>query len=253
MSSMNVKDSVLLVTGASRAAGIGRSLVNEALRRGAKKVYATARKAADLNDLVAQDPDRIVPLVLDVTQATHIQNVLHQAADTQILINNAGSASQTGGLCAYSEPTARHEMDVNYFGPLHLMNAFAPHLLKNGHGAIVNILSISALYPSPGHVTYGAAKAALYSATLAARIEARIQGWTLPIFGVYPGPIDTDMARGLNVPKGSTTELATRVFDGMKQGTLDITTDALSDLFRTHLDKDPTPILAVKEAFFPSK
>ncbi len=71
----------------------------------------------------------------------------------------------------------------------------------------------------------------------------------IPLFGVYPGPIDTDLSEGLEVNKESPANLALRVFDGMEQGILDITTDALSDNFESYLKKDFKPIEALKKAF----
>src|SRR5258708_6165470 len=62
---MNITNKAVLITGANR--GIGRALVNEALRRGAKRVYAGARSAFQHAD------KRVTPLTLDVTSASQIQ------------------------------------------------------------------------------------------------------------------------------------------------------------------------------------
>jgi short-subunit dehydrogenase len=245
----NVKDLIVFVTGANKKSGIGRSLAEEALERGAKKVYATARNLAELEGLVKNFPERIVPLELDVTQAGNVEKIAHIAQDTHVLINNAGACGVSGCLDHYDEGMARREMDVNYFGPLRLIHAFSKNLIEKEGSAIVNIISIGGLYPSPVHVTYSASKAALYSLTQALRIEIRIKGLTLPVFGVYPGPIDTNMSQNLDVQKGSPQSVAKRVFEGMTQGILDITTDELSDYFQTFLTKDPGPIEALKKAF----
>lgn len=244
-----VKDLVILVTGASRKHGIGQALLEEAIKRGAKKVYATARNISDLDDLVARFPEKVIPIALDVTKLDQIQKVALNTSDTQIIINNAGACGPTGCLFNYNEQTAREEIEVNYFAPLHLINAFSKNIIRNGKGAIVNIISIGGLYPSPAHITYSAAKAALYSLTQALRIEMRMNSLTIPVFGVYPGPIDTDMSKNLDVKKESPENVAIRVFDGMEQGVLDITTDELSDYFRSFLEKDTRAILEVKKAF----
>lgn len=249
MSNTFVKDLVILVTGASRKHGIGRALLEEAIKRGAKKVYATARNISDLEDLVVLFPEKVIPIALDVTKTDQIQKIALDTSDTQILINNAGACGSTGCLYGYDEAAARMEMEVNYFGPLHLINAFSKNIIKNGAGAIVNIISIGGLYPSPAHITYSAAKAALYSLTQAIRIEMRMNSLTIPVFGVYPGPIDTYMSQDLDVKKESPENVAIRVFDGMEQGVLDITTDELSDYFRSFLEKDTRAILEVKKAF----
>lgn len=247
MSNITIQGSVLFVTGASRPKGIGRALIEEAIRRGAQKIYATARQLSQLDDLVAMYPRVISPLELDVTNRQQIEDVAKKANDTQILINNAGFVHPSGCVFNYNEGTARQEIEINFFGPLHLMNAFAPSLLANPNAAIVNVSSIAGLYPSPAFATYSASKAALYSLTQAVRIE--LMPHSIPVFGVYPGPIDTDMTQNLDVAKGSTSTLATRVFEGMSQGRLDITTDPLSDHFENFLKPDLAAIEAVKREF----
>lgn len=247
MSKVSVKNSVVFVTGASRKRGIGRALVEEAVRRGAKKIYATARDASQLGDLIANYEGRVVPVALDVTDRNQIQRAAEVAGDAQVLINNAGVSGFSGCIYNYNEETARQEMEVNYFGPLHLMNAFSENIIRNQNGAIVNVISIAGLSPFPLAGTYSAAKAALYSLTQCARIEMMRHG--IPVIGVYPGPIDTDMAGSLKVNKESPRAVAVRVFDGMEQGVEDITTDALSDAFLGYLKKDPKAMEAIKKEF----
>lgn len=244
---ISIKDLVIFITGANRKKGIGRALVEEAVKRGAKKVYATARSIAQLDDLVAKYPGKVVPIELDVTNWEQIQKVAQTASDTQVLINNSGVAGVSGCIYNYDEKTARQAIEVNYFGPLHLINAFSKNLIKNGNGAIVNIISIAGLYPSPVHVTYSTSKAALYSLTQSLRIEMAMHSHTVSVFGVYPGPIDTDMARGIEVDKEPSSNVARRVFDGMEKGILDITTDVYSDHFVNFLKKDPKAIEMVKK------
>lgn len=247
MSRVSVKDLVVFVTGASRKRGIGRALVEEAIKRGAKKVYATARDVSQLDDLVAKFQGKVVAVELDVTNLEQIQRVAQEASDTQVLINNAGVAGFSGCIYNYNEETARQELEVNYLGPLHLMHAFSENLIKNNNGAIVNVISIGGLSPFPLAATYSASKAALYSLTQSVRIEMIRQG--IPVFGVYPGPIDTDMSDSIEVKKESPANVALRVFDGMEQGVEDITTDALADTFVNYLRKDPKAIEAVKKEF----
>src|SRR5713226_473519 len=81
---MTIKDRVVLVTGTNR--GIGQALVEEALRRGAKRVYAGTRRP------LAQSDGRVTPLTLDVTNATHTQGAVEKVESLDILINNAGLA-----------------------------------------------------------------------------------------------------------------------------------------------------------------
>lgn len=247
MFKISVDGLVVFVTGANKRKGIGRALVEEAIKRGAEKVYATARNISQLDDLVARFQGKVVPIELDVTNLDHIQRAAQRANDTQVLVNNAGAPGFSGCIYNYDEKRAREQMEVNYFGPLRLMNAFAKNLIKNGNGAIVNINSIGGLYPSPELITYSASKAALYSLTRAVRIELMRHSHLIPVFGVYPGPIDTGM-KGIYAKVESSANVAIRVFDGMERGTLDITTDPLSDNFVDYLKTDTKIIDALKEA-----
>lgn len=249
MFNIAVKDLVIFITGASRKRGIGQALVEEAIKRGAKKVYAAARQISTLDGLVAKHQGKVIAVELDVTSSEQIKSAAQKACDTQILINNAGAVGLSGCIKNYDERMARQELEVNYLAPLKIMHEFSKNLIKNHNCAIVNIISIGGLYPSPMHVTYSASKAALYSLTQAVRIEMAYNQYSIPVFGVYPGPIDTDLADGLNVSKASSANVALRVFDGMEKGLLDITTDALSDNFDSLLKKDPKVIAAIKQAF----
>lgn len=249
MASVTVKDKVIFITGAGRKKGIGRALTEEALKRGARKVYASVRRISELDDLVAQHRGKVIAVELDVTHKPQVNHAAQLASDTQILINNAGTAGLSGCIENYNEEVARLELEVNYLAPLNIMHEFSKNLIKNHGCAIVNIISIGGLYPSPMHATYSASKAALYSLTMAVRIEMLRRQYHIPVFGAYPGPIDTDLTDGLDVTKAASADVALRVFDGMEKGILDITTDALSDNFDGMLQKDPKVIAAIKQAF----
>jgi NAD(P)-dependent dehydrogenase (short-subunit alcohol dehydrogenase family) len=144
---MNVTNKTVLITGANR--GIGRALVDEALKRGAKRVYAASRVPLRIAD------ERVTPLKLDVTSALQIQRAVDQVEDLDILINNAG-------IAAYDDLTSAEVIEqhlaVNFFGPLKVTNAFVP-LLKRSKGAIVNNLSLVALAPLPLIPAYSISKA----------------------------------------------------------------------------------------------
>lgn len=247
MSKILVKNLVLFVTGTSRKRGIGRALVEEAINRGARKVYASARNVSQLEDLVAKFHGKVVAVELDITNAEQIIKASEIANDTQILINNAGAAGFSGCCCHYSEQIAREELEVNYFGPLHLIRAFSENLIKNKEGAIVNIISVGGLSPFPPAATYSASKAALHSLTQSVRAEMVPHG--VSVFGVYPGPIDTDMADTIEVSKESPANAACRIFDGMEEGIDGITTDTFADAFAGYLKRDAQAFEAIEKEF----
>ncbi|WP_295993617.1 SDR family NAD(P)-dependent oxidoreductase [Rugamonas sp.] len=171
---MNINGSIALVTGAH--GGIGRAFVAQLLTQGAAKVYVTARDRASLAELIEGGDPRLVPLVLDVTNADQVAQAAIAAPDVTLLINNAGYAAFQGAIAAPTLDDARREMEVNYFGPLALTRAFQPVLQAAGGGAIVNLLSMAALVSLPVMGTYSASKAAFLSVTRSIRAELAAQG-----------------------------------------------------------------------------
>ncbi len=232
MNAQRIEGAVALVTGANR--GIGRALTEALLSRGVKKVYATARNPEALGAL---RDDRLVALRLDVTDANQIRAAAEAASDVELVFNNAGVALASG----IADPTdlgqAWREMEVNYFGPLQLLQRLAPTLAKNGGGAVVNVGSVAGLTNIPFLPTYSASKAALHSLTQAARILLGAQGTS--VFGVYAGPVDTDMARELAMPKTSPRDVAFAILDGIEAGQEDIFPDPFAVDFGRRFQSSP--------------
>ena len=151
-----------------------------------------------------------------MTDADQIRAAAEAASDVELVFNNAGVALGGGIADSTSLDQARREMEVNYFGPLQLLQRLAPTLASNGGGAVVNIGSAAGLTNVPFLPTYSASKAALHSLTQAARILLGSQGTS--VFGVYAGPVDTDMARELALPKTAPRDVAFAILDGIEAG-----------------------------------
>ena len=215
---MQIKDKVVFVSGANR--GIGKALVDALLKRGAKKIYAAAR---DPSKLPAFNDARVVGIKLDITDKAQINAAANEAADTDILINNAGVAAFASALHGEAE-LAQRDMNTNYFGTMHMMRAFAPKLSGKGQAAIANVASIAAFVNFPMLGGYSASKAALYSLTQAARIELASEG--ISVHSINPGPIDTDMAKDLDMDKASASDTAEAILDGLEANEADIFPDA---------------------------
>ncbi len=134
---MTVVDRAVLVTGANR--GIGKALVEEALRRGAKQVYAGTRQP------LAHPDERVIPLTLDVTDAAQIKAAVERVESLDVLINNAG-------IAFYDDLSDRAAIEqhlaVNLFGTYSVTQAFLP-LLTRSRGVIANNVSTMALAPFP--------------------------------------------------------------------------------------------------------
>ncbi len=232
MNARRIEGAVALVTGANR--GIGRALTEALLTRGVRKVYATARNPEALRDLLGE---RLVSLRLDVTDADQIRAAGEAASDVELVFNNAGVAIAGGIADSAVIDQARREMEVNYFGPLQLLQRLAPSLARNRGGAVVNIGSAAGLTNIPFLPTYSASKAALHSLTQAARILLEPQGTS--VFGVYAGPVDTDMIRDLALPKTSPRDVAFAILDGIEAGQEDIFPDPFALDFGRRFQSSP--------------
>jgi NAD(P)-dependent dehydrogenase (short-subunit alcohol dehydrogenase family) len=211
---MNIKNKAILITGANR--GIGRALLEEALNRDAKCVYAGMRQR------FAHPDERVIPLIFDVTNAAQVKDAVGSVDSLDVLVNNAGidlhdDLSDRAGI-------DRH-LAINLFGTHGLIQASLP-LLVHSQGAIINVLSLAALASVPFSPAYAISKAAAFSLTQSLRALLSTRG--VKIHAVFPGPVDTDMARSLNIPKASPESVARAILDGVEQEEEDIFPDPMS-------------------------
>ena len=226
---MKIRDSVAFVTGANR--GLGLTFVQELLAAGARKVYAAAR-----------NPDAISVagvhrIQLDVTDGNAIAAIAKDCTDVNLLINNAGITRRSGFLAPDAVEAARAEMETNYFGPLLLSRAFAPVLAKNGGGAIINVLSVLSWVSIPTSGSYGASKSAAWSLTNWLRTGLSKQG--TQVVSVHAGLIDTDMTKGLVLPKISADEVVRQTLAGAEEGRSEVLADALTRQVKAGLSDEP--------------
>jgi NAD(P)-dependent dehydrogenase (short-subunit alcohol dehydrogenase family) len=211
---MTIADKTVLVTGANR--GIGLALVEEALSRGAKRVYAGTRQP------LTQVDQRVTPLTLDVTDAAQIQIAVERIESLDILVNNAGVA-------LYDDLSDRaaieRQLAVNLFGTYGVTQAFLPMLTRSG-GTIVNNVSMNALAPLPIIPAYSISKAAAFNLTQSLRVLLAPRG--VRVHAVLTGPVDTDMTKGFEIPKADPQSVARAIFDGVDEGQEDIFPDPMS-------------------------
>jgi NAD(P)-dependent dehydrogenase (short-subunit alcohol dehydrogenase family) len=213
---MDIDGRTALVTGANR--GLGRHLAEQLRERGAI-VYAAARNS-DMVDLAG-----VTPLQLDVTDEKSIARAAEEASDVSILINNAGSSTQSSLLTG---PIAdiRTEMDTHYFGSLLVTRAFAPQLAQADESALLNILSVLAWISFPATGAYCAAKSAAWSMTNALRQELASQG--TKVSALHVGYMDTDMTAAITDPKIDPAAVAQIALDGIEKGNPEILADEIS-------------------------
>jgi NAD(P)-dependent dehydrogenase (short-subunit alcohol dehydrogenase family) len=228
---MKIQGAVALVTGANR--GLGKAIVAALLEAGAVKVYAAARDPRKLS----ADGNRVVPVELDTTHPEQIAAAAKKANDVTLLINNAGVQTALNVLAA-SRDDLDTDFRTNVHGTLSVIKAFVPVLERAREGgAIVNVLSLASLASVPAFGGYSASKAAAYSITQALRPALKAK--RIEIAAALPGPIDTDMVKGMPLPKASPADVAKGVLAGIERGEEDIFPDPMAQQMGALWSKSP--------------
>lgn len=204
----------VLITGANR--GLGEALVRQVLNRGARRVYAGTRQPFTHQD------ERVTPVLLDVTDRAQIGAAAQGIEQLDVLINNAGVSIFSG---LPDREALEQQLAVNLYGPYDVAHAFMPLLAEAG-GTVVNVLSLAAVAPVPMSPAYSVSKAAALSLTQAMRMLLNGQG--IRVHAVLMGPVDTDMARDLDIPKTAPDDAARAILDGVAAGIDDILPDPWS-------------------------
>lgn len=179
----------VLVTGASR--GIGRSIVEHLASRG-WDVIAGVRSEQDAQAVTGLNPQRISPVILDVTSAEHIDALATSLpARLDAVVNNAGIVV-SGPMETVSPEEWRKQLDINVIGQLAVTQEVLPRL-RESRGRIVFISSVNGRLSMPLIGAYCASKFALEAAADALRMELR--PWHIPVAIIEPAQTDTDMWR----------------------------------------------------------
>jgi NAD(P)-dependent dehydrogenase (short-subunit alcohol dehydrogenase family) len=234
---MQVDGAAALVTGANR--GLGAAIAQALVDAGAK-VYGGAR---DMATITNQD---VIPVLLDVTNQDDMANAARICGDVSIVVNNAGILRTSSALADGAIDAARAELETNFFGSLRMARAFAPVLLENGGGALVNMLSVLSFVAMPQGATYSASKSAAWSVTNALRMELRRQG-TL-VVAVHAGFIDTDMAAGVDGEKVSPQSVARQIVAALETGAEEVLADPTSQMVKAALPNDLTALYPALQA-----
>lgn len=205
----------VLVTGAN--GGLGLEFVAQVLQRGAAKVYASARSPRTWDD------PRVVPLALDVTDADSVARAAATAADTTVVVNNAGVTAPSP-IATGEMQVLRDIFETNFFGAVAVAQAFAPVLAANGGGALLNVQSVLSWVGLAG--AYSASKAAFWSAGNSLRLELAPQG--THVTNLHFGYTDTPMTRLVDAPKNDPADVVRAALDGLEAGRFEVLADQLA-------------------------
>jgi NAD(P)-dependent dehydrogenase (short-subunit alcohol dehydrogenase family) len=208
---------IWFITGASR--GFGRIWAEAALRRG-DMVAVTARKVADIADLVDQFGESVLPLALDVTESKQVRQVVAKAHShfgrLDVVVNNAGY-TLVGTVEEASEADFRAVFDTNLFGMVRVIQAALPLLRKQGNGHFLNVTSSLGVVPMPLIGFYCASKAAAES--INESLAAEVKSFGIKVTMIEPGAYATEFAspKSMKTAPGmaSYAHLRARVFKSL--------------------------------------
>jgi NAD(P)-dependent dehydrogenase (short-subunit alcohol dehydrogenase family) len=230
---MKLQNATVLVTGANR--GIGLAFAQAILARGARKVYAAARDPAGIT------VPGLTPLALDVTRPEQVAAAAQTCGDVTVLINNAGIAQFGGFLADNGLESLQAQLDVNLFGSMRMIRAFAPVLATHGGGAVVNVLSVASWINRPVLGAYGASKSAAWAMTNGVRIELAAQ--KTQVLAMHMGFVDTDLTTAIDAPKSRPEDVVRIALDALEAGASEVLVDEFTRQVHSGLSADPAVYL----------
>lgn len=233
---MQIENSTVLITGANR--GIGLAFAKAFLARGAHKVYAGAR-----------DPSKIsltgvTPIKLDVISIADVNAAAQLAQDVNIVVNNAGIAQLGSFMVEDAEAILRSHFETNVLGVLRMSQAFAPVLARNGGGALLNVASVASWISGPLVANYAVSKSALWSLSNGLRNDLRGQG--TQVLTLHMGFVDTDLTKGLEMPKETPEAIVDRALQALEAGAHEVLADEMTKQVKAGLSAEQAVYLAAR-------
>jgi NAD(P)-dependent dehydrogenase (short-subunit alcohol dehydrogenase family) len=191
---MSTQSKVWFVTGTS--SGFGRCIAEEVIARG-DRLVATAREPKVLEDLVAQAPERVLALRMDVTKPSDLEAAVAKALERfgqiDVLVNNAGY-SVLGAVEETTDDELRTAFETMFFGAVAATRAILPHMRGRRSGTIVQITSVGGFTTAPGFGAYCAVKHGLEG--LSECLAAEVAPFGLRVLIVEPGAFRTSLFGG---------------------------------------------------------
>jgi NAD(P)-dependent dehydrogenase (short-subunit alcohol dehydrogenase family) len=186
---MEIKDAVVIVTGAS--SGIGAATARAAARRGASVVLLARRK--ERIDALAAELGSALAVACDVTDPEQVRVAVERAVERfgriDVLVNNAGQGLHAG-IEEIGVADFRGLLDLNLVAPLVVMQAVIPVMRSQGGGSIVNVSSGATFATYPGTAAYTSSKAGLNMLSAVARLELAQAGIVVSV--IHPSITATE-------------------------------------------------------------
>lgn len=186
----------ILLTGANR--GIGKKILEKLAQNGAN-IWACSRSyheefEQDVKDLEKEHQVQIQTVYFDLTDEVEmksaVKQIMQEKRPVDALINNAGMA-YGGSLHKTSIEKLKEVFEINYFAAIRLTQYVSKYMIRQKHGAIVNMASVGGIESKPGYLAYGSSKAALIWATKCLANE--LAAYQIRVNAVAPGLVNTDM------------------------------------------------------------
>lgn len=198
---MNVRDKVIVVTGAG--SGIGRALTLALLEKGARVAAVDVSEAGlqQTEALVGAGKERLSAHVLDLSDRAKVEVLpaqviaAHGAVDG--IINNAGIIQPFIPFNDLEYADIERVLNVNLYSQIYMLKSFLPELLKRPEAHVVNVSSMGGFFPFPGQTLYGATKAAVK--LLTEGLYAELLDTKVGVTTIFPGAIATDIAKNSGV------------------------------------------------------
>lgn len=202
----------ILITGGG--SGIGLALATRLAP--SNTVVIAGRDEAKL-ERARSDLRSLRTVKLDVTAENDARNAItrihEQLGGLDVLVNNAGVMYSYALADSDADTRSEEEIQINLLGSLRMTRLALPLLREAEDAAVVFLSSGLALSPAPGLAVYSATKAAVHS--MARSLRDELAQDSIRVFDVLPPLVDTELARGLDVPKISPESVADAVVDGL--------------------------------------
>ncbi|HSG45373.1 MAG TPA: SDR family oxidoreductase [Anaerolineales bacterium] len=211
---MNIKDKVVIVTGAS--SGIGEATARQFGREGAKIVLA-ARRVDRLESLAKEiaamnNDAEAFAVQADLTKLEDIKFLIQETVKKfgriDVLVNNAGFGRLDWLEKLDPVKDIRAQFDVNVLGVIQTTREALPVMMKQRSGHIINMCSMAGLVGTPTYTIYSATKHAVHGFSESLRRE--VKPWGIEVSMIYPGGVKTEFQShaGIKRKTGATTPKA---------------------------------------------